>query len=82
MAPTIEEYQKAVALVTPYYQAYHYTRIGKLYAQSQKIDAAIESHQQAVYIAESHADQKNSARYCLCLQFLQTKSTLQDCDSR
>ncbi len=81
-ATAVEEYTKAIELVTPYYQAYYHTRLGKIYADAQQTEAAIEAYQHAIRISESLGDEAGVEQYSACLKELESSSVVKDCEGR
>jgi tetratricopeptide (TPR) repeat protein len=69
----VEHYTRATELVTPYYQAYYYTRLGEIYAANGQTDLAIESYAEAIQIAEFYGDQESAAKYAARLNELEAE---------
>jgi tetratricopeptide (TPR) repeat protein len=53
----VEHYTRAIELVTPYYQAYYYTRLAQVYADEDQIELAVQACDEAIAIAEFYGDE-------------------------
>jgi tetratricopeptide (TPR) repeat protein len=59
----IDNYQHAIGLVTPYYQAYYYTCLGEVYVSAGQRAQAIEAYEEAISIAEFYGDETSADTY-------------------
>lgn len=68
----IEHYTRATELVSPYYQAYYYTRLGEIHAAEANKDLAIKAYTEAIGIAEVYGDGQSATKYSARLNELRS----------
>jgi tetratricopeptide (TPR) repeat protein len=67
----VEDYTRATELVSPYYQAHYYTRLGEVYAAVCQTDRAAAAYEEAIWVAEKFGEDESVEKYSARLNDLQ-----------
>jgi tetratricopeptide (TPR) repeat protein len=59
----VKYYSRAIELVSPYYQAYYFTRLGEVHLDADQIPLAMDAYENAIRIARTHSDEQCLVKY-------------------
>ena len=72
LSGAVENYQKAIAIASPYYQAYYNARLGEAYSAGGQAEQAIGAYEEAVRIAEFYGYAESANQYAARLKELRS----------